>query len=137
MAFLAPHMLATGDYGGRICVWNIFTGERRCTLTHEAPEYQKGVEQLLLLRPPTPQASPILLSCGGAVPSSVLVSKHRTATQDCKSAWVQAITLVRVHWWSYTGLVHAMQLSFVMHISNLCIKCRHYRPVLQATVQHS
>ena len=60
-------MLATGDYGGRICVWNIFTGERRCTLTHEAPEYQRGVEQLLFLRPPTPQASPILLSCGGVM----------------------------------------------------------------------
>lgn len=68
MAFQAPHMLATGDYGGRICVWNIFTGERRCTLNHEAPEYQKAVEQLLFLRAPTPQASPVLLSCGGAAP---------------------------------------------------------------------
>lgn len=71
MAFQAPHMLATGDYGGRICVWNIFTGERRCTLNHEAPDYQKAVEQLLFLRPPTPQASPILLSCGGAAPAKL------------------------------------------------------------------
>lgn len=71
MAYQAPHMLATGDYSGRICVWNIFTGERRCTLTHEAPEYQRGVEQLLFLPPLTPQASPILLSCGGAPISSL------------------------------------------------------------------
>lgn len=65
MAFLAPFMLATGDYGGRICVWNIFTGERRCTLTHDARQYQRGVEQLLFLRPHDPHASPILLSFGG------------------------------------------------------------------------
>lgn len=65
MAYVAPYMLATGDYGGRICVWNIFTGERRFTLTHEAPEYQRGVEQLLFLRPHDTRSPPILLSCGG------------------------------------------------------------------------
>lgn len=65
MAYTAPYMLVTGDYGGRICIWNIFTGERRFTLTHEAPEYQRGVEQLLFLRPHDPHASAILLSCGG------------------------------------------------------------------------
>ena len=65
MAYAAPYMLATGDYGGRICVWNIFTGERRCTLTHEAPEYQGGVEQLMFLRSPVSDTSSILLSCGG------------------------------------------------------------------------
>jgi hypothetical protein len=66
MAYAPPYMLVTGDYGGRICIWNIFTGERRFTLTHEAAEYQRGVEQLLFLRPHDPLASPILLSCGGA-----------------------------------------------------------------------
>ncbi|KAL0018315.1 hypothetical protein WJX77_008577 [Trebouxia sp. C0004] len=65
MAYVAPYLLATGDYGGRICIWNIFTGERRFTLTHEAAEFQRGVEQLLFLRPHDPHASPILLSCGG------------------------------------------------------------------------
>lgn len=72
MAYAAPYMLATGDYGGRICVWNIFTGERRFTLTHEAPEYQRGVEQLLFLKSPNPNASPILLSCGGTRDSTML-----------------------------------------------------------------
>ena len=65
MAFMAPFMLATGDYEGRIFVWNIHTGERRCTLTHDAPEHQRGVEQLLFLEAPTPSAPPVLLSCGG------------------------------------------------------------------------
>lgn len=74
MAYTAPCMLATGDYGGRICVWNIFTGERRCTLTHEAPEYQRGVEQLLFLRSPELHASPVLLSCGGMHSYAVLQS---------------------------------------------------------------
>lgn len=65
MAYTPPFMLATGDYEGRICVWNIHTGERRCTLTHEASEHQRGVEQLLFLRASKPSAPPILLSCGG------------------------------------------------------------------------
>lgn len=65
MAYTPPFMLATGDYEGRICVWNIHTGERRCTLTHEAPKHQRGVEQLLFLQTSNPSAPPILLSCGG------------------------------------------------------------------------
>ena len=65
MAYVAPYMLATGDYSGRICIWNIITGERQSTLQQEAPEYQRGVEQLLFLRPGNPGAPSILLSCGG------------------------------------------------------------------------
>ena len=65
MTYAAPYMLATGDYSGRICVWNIFPGERRWTLTHEAPEYQRGIEQLLFLHSPDSQVPTILLSCGG------------------------------------------------------------------------
>ena len=66
MDFTAPYLLATGDYGGRIIVWNIHSGERRATLTHDAPEYQRGVAQLKFLRPSQDsRAPPILLSCGG------------------------------------------------------------------------
>ena len=82
MAYMAPYMLATGDYGGRICVWNIFTGERRCTLTHEAPEYQRGVEQLLFLRLPEPHASPILLSCGG-IDHKIMHSNAALQSSSC------------------------------------------------------
>lgn len=70
MAFTPPYLLATGDYGGRIIVWNIHSGERRATLTHEAPEYQRGVEQLMFLRPKDSRAAPILLTCGGASESA-------------------------------------------------------------------
>ncbi len=61
----ASNMLATGDYGGRICIWNIFTRERRHMLSHEAPEYQRSLEKLLFLRPHGPRALLMLLSCGG------------------------------------------------------------------------
>ena len=74
MAYTPPFMLATGDYEGRICIWNIHTGERRCTLTHEAPEHQRGVEQLLFLRASAPSASPILLSCGGKLPHCIFLN---------------------------------------------------------------
>ena len=42
-AYPARQLLATGDYEGRINVWNLFTGERRMSLFHRAERYETYV----------------------------------------------------------------------------------------------
>ncbi|GIL84419.1 hypothetical protein Vretimale_15893 [Volvox reticuliferus] len=47
------HLLATGDYEGRINVYHLFTGERRTSLFHRAERYESSVERLCWLLPPS------------------------------------------------------------------------------------
>ena len=65
MAQYPPAMLATGDYEGRINIWNMHSGERRLSLFHRANRYETAVEQLLFLPARHVGGAPTLLSCGG------------------------------------------------------------------------
>eukprot|EP00798_Chlamydomonas_sp_ICE-L_P024012 gene24012-9585_t len=46
-AYTDRQLLATGDYEGRITIWNLFTGEKRMSLFHRAERYETGIEKLL------------------------------------------------------------------------------------------
>lgn len=65
-------ILATGDYEGRVNIYNLFTGERRMSLFHRAERYETSVEKLQWLLPPPRKGAPaasaqplLLLSFGG------------------------------------------------------------------------
>lgn len=45
-AYVDNALLATGDYEGRINVWNINSGERRMSMYHKADRYENSVESL-------------------------------------------------------------------------------------------
>lgn len=75
-AFPDRQLLATGDYEGRILLWNLFTGEKRLWLCHRAERYETSVEKLLWLPVRVPgrpckddfasnPATPLLLLSGG------------------------------------------------------------------------
>ncbi|KAF5835754.1 WD40-repeat-containing domain protein [Dunaliella salina] len=68
-AFPEKQLLATGDYEGRITVWNLFSGEKRMSLFHRAERYETSVERLMWLRPhPCQKDSPLkpdLSACSG------------------------------------------------------------------------
>lgn len=46
-AYAKRTVLATGDYEGRITIWNPFTGEKRMCLFHRAERYETTVECML------------------------------------------------------------------------------------------
>jgi len=62
-----PGMLATGDYSGKIVVWNLSTGLRRKELFHTSQfEYERSVEKVLFLPKRLDKGNnPMLVSCGG------------------------------------------------------------------------
>jgi hypothetical protein len=73
----SPVLLATGDYEGRINVYDMHTGERRLSLYHRANRYCTAIHCLLFLQPPQ-SAFQYLLSCGGrAELSSVAYSSYQ------------------------------------------------------------
>ncbi|GAX72651.1 hypothetical protein CEUSTIGMA_g107.t1 [Chlamydomonas eustigma] len=48
-AYPKRQLLATGDYEGRITIWNLFTGEKRMCLFHRAERYETLVDCLMWL----------------------------------------------------------------------------------------
>lgn len=70
-AFLDHALLATGDYEGRINVWNINSGERRMSMFHKADRFENSVEALQWLPissdvPEGRHIAPMLLLSSGA-----------------------------------------------------------------------
>ncbi|KAJ9529394.1 hypothetical protein QJQ45_013762 [Haematococcus lacustris] len=55
-ACASRQLLATGDYEGRITIWNLFTGEKRMSLFHRAERYETSVERLMWLLVKRPNA---------------------------------------------------------------------------------
>ncbi|GFR43071.1 hypothetical protein Agub_g4078 [Astrephomene gubernaculifera] len=66
-ALPARHLLATGDYEGRINVYHLFTGEKRTSLFHRAERYESSVERLCWLLPPPPPTSAARSTSTGSV----------------------------------------------------------------------
>ncbi|KAG1667639.1 hypothetical protein FOA52_004666 [Chlamydomonas sp. UWO 241] len=46
-AYAQRALLATGDYEGRITIWQLFTGEKRMCLFHRAERYETSIERML------------------------------------------------------------------------------------------
>ncbi|GIL56855.1 hypothetical protein Vafri_12156, partial [Volvox africanus] len=67
------HLLATGDYEGRINVYHLFTGERRTSLFHRAERYESSVERLCWLLPPS-RARSLAGTTTGSISGSISTS---------------------------------------------------------------
>jgi len=82
-AFPEKQLLATGDYEGRITVWNLFSGEKRMSLFHRAERYETSVERLMWLRPHPSQKDaslkPSLSACSGLSHRSIRRSNTGTS----------------------------------------------------------
>lgn len=103
-----PSLLATGDYEGRINLYDTRSGERRLSLYHRAARYCTAIQCLLFLRPPGAAQHLYLLSCGGTSRFYCCTCK-----QDASAFWP---------WHSPQNVVYQVDNAVVLRVSIKTLK---------------